>query len=261
MRYLIYLFIYVLSFLLLLLSPNTIVQSIATSFFAGISLFFVDTIIYHWNHIVVIFWSIRYRNQTIRLSMAHLIRIKVNHQYLLVKSQRRNTYQPPGGVYKQFPDSNAFFKKIGVLDDNFIPYDTSSADDLRIRIKGKYLLQFFLWFNESKGREISPWREFYEELIATNILSKAHFPYIHYQLLKRCQSTVQFSETSDAYELRVADIFELLPDENQLKELTEFKNQPDGHYMWANEQTIKRQGVIPQQSIVKTIGDHAKWIL
>ncbi|KPA17518.1 conserved hypothetical protein, secreted [Candidatus Magnetomorum sp. HK-1] len=261
MRYLIYFFIFVLSFLVLLLSPNNTLQSIATSFFAGISLFFVDTTIHHWKYINLIFWSIRYRNGTIRLSMAHLIRIKVNHQYLLVKSKHRQTYQPPGGVYKQFPDANAFFKEIGVLDDNFIPYDTSSADDLRIQIQGKYLLRFMLWFDEAKCREISPWREFYEELIATNILSKTHFPYIHYQLIKRCQSPIHFSKTSDAYELRVADIFELLPDDNQRKELTDLKNQPDGQYMWADEQTIKRQGVIPQQSVVKTIGDHAIWIV
>ena len=262
MRYLIYFILFILAFLTLIFSSHNTMRSIATSLVAGSLFIFIDALILHWKYIHLLGWSIRYRNQRVRLSIAYLFRIKINNQYLLVKSKRRKTFQPPGGVYKRLPSSSQFFNDIGVTEDNYVPCDNSSEDDLRIQIKGKYLLKFFLWLEDrASGRETSPWREFYEELISTNILSSKHFPYIQYQLIRQEQSRIKFSKTSDCYELRVADIYELLPDKDQQEELNKLKNNTSDQYMWADEETIRHQGVIPQKSLDITIGDHAIWVV
>ena len=42
--------------------------------------------------------------------------------------------------------------------------NVDETDDLRIFIKGRYLLKFMEWFDSMKDREYDPYREFCEEL-------------------------------------------------------------------------------------------------
>ena len=111
------------------------------------------------------------RNKEIRLSIAYLFRINVDGKYLLIKSRIRNAYQPVGGAYKTLPGSEKIFSQLGVRPDRVIETENGIAKgDLRVYVKGKNVMAFLDWFKSKEDREISPWREFCEELISTNIL-------------------------------------------------------------------------------------------
>ncbi|MEV1199260.1 SMODS-associated NUDIX domain-containing protein [Microbispora rosea] len=68
------------------------------------------------------------------------------------------------------------WNKIGALDDNLVPIDGISENDLRIRVAVKNLVSFIRWFESDEARETSPWREFYEELIKSAICPAKIFP-------------------------------------------------------------------------------------
>jgi hypothetical protein len=262
MRYIIYFLLFIpVIFTIKIFPSGSAAHSISTSIFAGLILFHIDAILINWRKFVILFWQIKYWNTDVRLSISYLFQIKCEDRYLLVKSKRRNSYQPPGGVYKRLPDSEILFKKIRALDDSLIPVDTHSVGDLRILLKGKYLISFFKWFESEEGREVSPWREFYEELVNTKILSPQNFPYIYWRFLRRHWSGIRHSNFTNGPELLVADIFELLPTANQADELNKLSSSSSAEYIWADAETIQRNGVVPKKCLDATIGDHTKWIL
>lgn len=123
--------------------------------------------------ILIINTQILHRKKDFRLSIAYLYRIKVDNEYLLVKSRTRNYYQPVGGCYKTLPSSSAIFEKLEVKPDRKFETEKGIAkNDLRVYVKGKNVISFLKWFDSKKDREISPWREFCEELISEDILEK-----------------------------------------------------------------------------------------
>lgn len=120
----------------------------------------------------------KYRNTQIRLSIAYLYQIETLGKYLLVKGLRiPNQYQPVGGVYKRLRESYYELRNLMVTDDNNIPIDDKSHKDLRIKLPGCNVMKFLSWFDSQLGREVSPHREFHEELIKTGILDLKNFPY------------------------------------------------------------------------------------
>lgn len=84
-----------------------------------------------------------YRNRHIRISAAYLFKINIDGKYLLVKGRNINQLQPVGGVYKRLPDSSTLFQNLEILDDKCIPICDTTRQDLRIRVKGKHLANFY----------------------------------------------------------------------------------------------------------------------
>lgn len=201
-------------------------------------------------------------NKPIRLSISYLYKIKINDRYLLVKGKRiPNQYQPVGGVYKRFRESYYQLGSLGVTDDDNIPIDDKSIDDLRIKLPGRNLLTFIKWFNSQLGREVSPGREFYEELISTNILSRSSFPYPNYLYVKRHQTPIHYSEHFKCYEILIADLFELQPNEHQKEQLQKTMAENNEEFVWVSEDRIKRLGAIPNGTSSFTIAPTATWLL
>jgi SMODS-associated NUDIX domain len=119
------------------------------------------------------------RKNEVRLSIAYLYRIKVNNHYLLVKSRTRNYFQPVGGAFKTLPGSEKIFEKLEVKPDRLIETEHGVAKgDLRVYVQGINVIEFLEWFNSKEDRELSPWREFCEEMISTDILPWKEFRYI-----------------------------------------------------------------------------------
>ncbi|MCF2445397.1 hypothetical protein L0657_15650 [Dyadobacter sp. CY345] len=155
-------------------------------------------------------------SKPVRISMAYFFRIRVNGKYLLIDSHRRpgSGYQPVGGVYKYLPnETSTLFNSLGIEDINGIPIDVDSKNDLRCIVKKrKHLPKFIRWFNSKKDRETDPWREFYEELVASGILPHNKFPYLQYV---HCGCNYEGIKDPDFFtydEFLYADIFELKPD-------------------------------------------------
>ena len=63
------------------------------------------------------------------------------------------------------------------------------------------------------------------------------------------------------YECRIAEIFELLTNDDQRKALVNLSNQSDDGVLWATPEQIETQGVIPKVQAEANITDTAKWIL
>jgi len=211
-----------------------------------------------------VFWlrSARIGGERVRISASYLYRIKVDGEYLLVRSnRRRDHFQPVGGVFKALPDGRAYLQSIGALDDTLIPIDHSSRDDLRIRLPGKRLPEFLRWYDSRLGRESDAWREFHEELIAPGILDRDVFPYAYARFVRQVRTPIRYSAPAQSAELLIADIYELLPTGPQLAELERLR--ADGHpdIRWADEGRIRRRGAEPGAPMGFPIPETAEWTL
>lgn len=154
-----------------------------------------------------------YRNSPVRVTIAYMFRIQVNGKYVLIKRHKkdRHGYQPIGGVYKYFREENReLFDNLGIEPCNFVPRDEDTEDDLRIVVnKRKNLRKFLKWFESRKNRELDPYREFYEELIAPGHLPEELFRHIKYTYVGKHIEGVLKSPVFPVDEVRYAEIFEL----------------------------------------------------
>ena len=177
----------------------------------------------------------------IRLTIAYLFRIEIDGKYLLIRNKRNiNGFQPVGGVYKYLNRENAqFFDQIGLITDTKIERDQISEHDLRMRLKKRHkLLAFIQWFNKKENREIDPWREFQEELIATGLLSQSTFPHIQYRFVRQ-HKELKYSDHHKITEYKVADIYELQPaNEAQKNELRQLMASGDERILVATSDQI-----------------------
>ena len=96
------------------------------------------------------------------VSISYLFQIKVDGKYLLVKGNRIDQYQPVGGVFKMLPSFKQIKHDYEITDDDRLPIDETSKDDLRIRVQGKNIVKLLSWFYSRKNREVGVHREFYE---------------------------------------------------------------------------------------------------
>jgi hypothetical protein len=217
---------------------------LVTGVMIGIVLPLIDALAANARYIKIIWYSLKFRNKTIRLSISYLFRIKVDEKYLLVKGNRWPQYQPVGGVYKFSPDAKAFMDDIGARTDDLVPVDAVSLNDLRIRIPGKNVVKFVLWFESGRSRESSPWREFYEELVKPGLLPLADFPFIMENFIRREMLPIRFSDYAQSQELFIADIYELDPTPEQLVALRGLDATDNGYIFWATEDQIRRRGAV-----------------
>ena len=204
------------------------------------------------------------RNQYIRLSFSYLIKIKVKGKYLLVKNRKGDYYQLVGGAYKRYVSSEQLFKKYKVKSDRQFETEHGIAkNDLRIQVPGKYVLAIIKWFNSKEDREISQWREFCEELLSSEILDKRLFRYIDYKYVDTLQTPVQKAKYLDCQEILLYEIFELIPNEEQLKALEELlDNGTNDKVRWADEMIINGLGFNEWKKEKEfEIGAHTKWAI
>ncbi|MFD4508039.1 hypothetical protein [Streptomyces sp. NPDC058457] len=222
----------------------------------------VDEIAQNWGNLRNLWYSVRYRNRSIRVSTSYLFKIYIDGKYLLIRGSRyRNQFQPVGGVHKVSPQGNATLSAMGVTDDDLIPLDSVSYRDLRVRVPGKKIFQFFQWFDSRQGREDSPWREFQEELLATDILPQADFPHIMHNYLRREVDSVRYSEWAEALEILVADVYELVPNQKQEDALRQLAASGHPDIVWVSSQQIKRRGAVTGQPQTIEISAHSRRIL
>jgi hypothetical protein len=148
-----------------------------------------------------------------------------------------------------------------VLDDDSMPIDNESKDDLRLRVPGKNAVGLIKWFDSKKGREVSAFREFCEELILTHIVDKDKFHYIDYSFIDRVEKGIRFSSHFQCYEYLIADIVELRPTAPQVEELKKLISLQSEKYIWVNENTIRRRGYHLDAGVDVTISETSEWVL
>jgi hypothetical protein len=241
--------------------PSTIPFVLVSGIMIGLVIPLLDMLSSNVRYLRLAYYTARYPRQKIRLSVSYLFRIKVGDVYLLIKGKRWNQYQPVGGVYKVSSSAKHEMNIIGALDDNLVPVDAVSENDLRIRIPVSRLITFVRWFESGYSRETSPWREFYEELIGPGILSADEFPFIFTDFIRRDIRPIRFSSHAQSLEILIADIYELLPTANQLEALKRLKETGHPEIIWATEDEIRHLGVAPGKKLDIRIGEPAVWTL
>lgn len=190
------------------------------------------------------------RNKSLRVSFSYLFKISVKdkfgkQKFLLVRNtnmKNQLAFQPVGGVYKYFDKS--FINSIKGKD----AINFHQEGDLRLIIPKKNFSKILLWFNKNKDREVGNFREFYEELIKTKIVPSDNFPWINSRFLSRKNSGLRNSDFFQCEEIVFYDIFELIPTELQLKSFEKILNEKSEHFIWVDEEFIRRKGFDSQQN-------------
>jgi hypothetical protein len=201
-----------------------------------------------------------YRKLHIRFSISYLYRIKVDDKYLLVRGNRlKDQFQPVGGVYKRYLGSNHIFRKYNILDDEHMPIDDTSKDDLRVLVPARHVIKFLKWYESKRDRETTPEREFKEELVETKILSKKYFSSIKYEFLRTEETKIKFSEYFQCREILIADIYNVILNNSQTKELKKLQGVESTQYAWVEANAIRRRGYNKKKSI--RISNTAEWII
>ncbi len=207
--------------------------------------------------------QIKLKNTDVRISIAYLFRININGKYLLVKNSRRNYFQPVGGAFKTLPGSEKIFEKLNIRRDRLIETENGIAkNDLRVFVKGINVIDFIEWFNSKQDRETSPWREFCEELVATNYLPWKEFRFIDYKYKGTIQTPIINLDTNDKG-IFIFEVYDLVPTNEQSSILENLqKNGNTENYIWADAYLINRLGHDERdKEFVHEIAPHTKWAL
>lgn len=189
--------------------------------------------------------------------MAYLFKIECRGKYLLVKNTRfeNETYQPVGGVYKFFhPEATDKLSTMTIITDNSIENDEVSEHDLRLKMsKRKYLRKFLKWFFKSEERETNPWREFYEELVGTNILPKDQFNYVYCNLVGRHFEPIHKDPYYNLDTFKYVDVYTpRYINRKQEYEIEKLLSIESDRFIWVTEEEIKKKF----SSDGKRISDH-----
>lgn len=236
--------------------------AISSGLAIGFAIPLIDSLIIHARGLRIAWYSLRTWRGRVRISASYLYRIHVDNEYLLVKGQRFDHYQPVGGVYKTHRSSSGKRSELGILDDDLLVPDAVSEGDLRVRVPGRKLIPFVKWFEGGHGRETDGWREFYEELIATGILPGDPFRCIRYDYIGRQYKRLRYSPWAKSQELLIADILELIPTDTQLSALRQLRERADPRVLWATERQIRRLGAADGAATQTTrIAETAIWTI
>lgn len=229
-------------------NPNDSVSntfySLSVELVGGILLFGLLQLLQNINRLRFYFHTqIILRNKEVRISIAYLFKIKIDNKYLLVKSRRRNYYQPVGGAFKTLPGSEKIFEKLNIKPDRLVETEHGIAkNDLRVYMKGVNIIEFLEWFNSKQDRELSPWREFCEELISTEILPWKPFRYIDYKFRGVVKSPI-INMDSGGKGMFLFEVYDLvINDEQKLVLETLLRNGNKEEYVWVDDYLIQRLG-------------------
>ncbi len=239
--------------------------AIACSILAPIIVFFIDGFLRNIGHLKL-YWQTKiiHRKEKIRFSMSYVYRIHVNDKFLLVKNSKWDFYQPVGGVYKiNAGEEKTLIDTLELERDKKMNTTGLAKNDLRVMVPARNVLKFLDWFKSGKNREISHWREFYEELIQPDILSIKDFPHIEYRYAGTVQTPLNKNKKWNCYEINSYDVYDLSPNAEQMKVLEELLNKGDSEYLkWADEKLIQNLGFDERtKTDVYDIGKHTKWAL
>ncbi|MGW0409972.1 SMODS-associated NUDIX domain-containing protein [Streptomyces collinus] len=261
-RLVIYVFLALISGVASFFITNSTVVNMTAGFSVGLLIPVADEVGKNWQQLRHIWYSVRHRKQSIRVSTSYLFRIVIDGKYLLIRGSRYpNQFQPVGGVHKVSPQGSAALSAMGVVGDDLIPVDPSSDGDIRVRVPGRNIVQFFRWFDSREGREDSPWREFQEELLASGILSADIFPHIMHNYVRREVDKIRYSPWADSLEILVADVYELVPTPEQAGALRQIAQAGHPDLVWVTPSQIQRRGATPGQPHSVEVAAHSARLL
>lgn len=198
-------------------------------------------------------------NQDTYVSLSYLMRIKLSgtERYFLVKGSKVEQYQPVGGVYK-ITGNKDIYKEWEAHPKS----DVKNPGDLRFFVKAKYIPEIIRWFKSRKDRENGVWREFYEELLETKIVSQENFKTIRAEYLCSRENILskQNRFKNEQYHTLIYDIFQIELSPKQFEELNRLlvKDTFTNHYAFVTKEEIEKECFNNHKL---KIGQHTKFTL
>ena len=107
-----------------------LLYSVLSGLITTFLIYIVSRFFKYYKYLSLLFNKYRYYYQNIRFSIAYLYRIKIDDQYLLIKGNRIEQFQPIGGVYKYYESFLSLKELYEVKSDN--PQNFCEGNDLRI---------------------------------------------------------------------------------------------------------------------------------
>ena len=196
----------------------------------------------------------------IRVSASYLFNIQLDNHYLLIKSERRNQYQPIGGCYKYFPNAEEFLLSIGAIPEK-LSNGIDSLMDLRLLVPKENIDVFIKWFNSLQNRETTYDREFNEEFVSILPLEKQNlFKKIRVEKQVSGSFDILFDAEKEINSIKPMDIIKLDLTSKQKQVVRDFCSHNSNLILATEEEIMNGYKTIKDNIRVK-IGGHTKNIL
>lgn len=235
---------------------ETVVLGILSSLVATMIIGLVRFRDFFWPYLAC---STIYRRHSLRISMAAVLRVTDGKQLLLIKNrQRPESFGPLGGVIKFYPSAR--------LEDKFEFQSQSKradlGDDLRGFLPARFFYGFMKWFGSKREREVeSVTRELVEELQEIDLPELAKIiQALPLSFVRRVHEGVQKVENSGYYQFRYIEVYELNPEDENGRFLTQklFDAAESNDHLLA----VTPREIIRRRSMSgKLIGVHSSYLI
>lgn len=194
----------------------------------------------------------------VRMSLSYLFSIQINNQYLLIKGNRIDQFQPIGGVYQY---ANSFQEIKNKWDIQDVSNDQfHDKKDLRIFVPANNVINTIEWFHSRKNREVTVHREFIEELVNNQILSINDLQKINFELKKIVETGIKFSDYFKMDEYNIYEVFDVIILDPSLEKKITDNVQTNSKFIFCDSTDIESKK-ISLQRLDRRIGEHAQHIL
>ena len=197
----------------------------------------------------------------IRVSASYIFNIKLDEKYLLVKSERRNQYQPIGGCYKYFKKAEKFLFSLGALPEKK-SNGVDSLMDLRLLVPQENIKVFIEWFISGQNRETTYFRELNEELVSLLPQNKQKFfNEINVKNQKNGSFDVFFDEEKSIKSIKPMDVISIELTNIQKQVILELCTNNQFNFILATKEDILNGYKLLKDKTKVKIGSHTKNIL
>ena len=202
--------------------------------------------------------SVVHYNKDIRFSISYLYKIKIDDKYLLIRGNKIEQFQPVGGVYKVYNSFSSIERELNIVFDNKRGF--YEKNDLRFLTKGKNVSEVLNWFDSRKNREVSAYREFYEELIRPKILPIEALSSMKIEFLKQIKPKMKYSMHFKKNEILLFDIYEIHLEDEYVDKIRKCAQEGSNLIKLVDREDIEKECIDIQGRSFK-IGAHSKYIL
>ena len=201
----------------------------------------------------------------VRVSASYLFSIMLNgkgkRDYLLVKSEKRDQFQPIGGCYKFYSSALPMLSKLSARPGNKFKSE-EDVNDLRIVLPKSSLSEFEEWYYSGKDREVNCTRELDEELVRfVPEEFKPEFEQFYGYVISRGEFKPYFDEEYNMDSVKPMDIIGIDLNETQQAIVSKLvKKYPNRFLLASREEIFAGKKQLEAGKTVK-IGDHTKKIV
>ena len=233
-------------------------ESIVSNLISSCIPFFIGIFVRDYKRLWLWVQSVVHYNKDIRFSISYLYKIKIDDKYLLIRGNKIEQFQPVGGVYKVYNSFSSIERELNIVFDNKRGF--YEKNDLRFLTKGKNVSEVLKWFDSRKNREVSAYREFYEELISPKILPIEVLSGMKIEFLKQIKPKMNYSTHFKKEEVVLFDIYEVHLEDKYVNKIRQYAQGGNNLIKLVDREDIEKECIDIEGRSFK-IGAHSKYII